>query len=426
MVIVGDSLIGTAVNGESIRRVIGDVVITQGDVRITCDVAIQHIVKNNVELFGNIVVTQDSVTIFGKRGFYFGSTKTAYSDSGVIMNDGHVILKADKGYYYFNENKAHFYDNVELFDSVSTLYSDRLFYFNDKNKAVAAGNVFIADSTSAINADSLISFRDKNITFAFNNVKIRNPENDFIITGNKLENYGNKKYAVVTGNPLFTKIDTAKTGKLDTLLMSSKSMMFFQDSSQKLIAEDSVLINRGSFSSRNSHTIFYRKQGTIFTFRKEGELRQPILWFDNSQLLGDSIYIYLKNNVLNLIKIIRNASIISKNQSYKFRYDQISGDTLFLDFQNEHLSKTNVLGGVLSIYFLFNDDKPNGLIKVSSERAVISFINNQVNGIKMYGEPNSEYHPEKLVRGKEKDFTLPSFVVYKNRPTKQMLIKPKK
>ncbi len=84
-----------------------------------------------------------------------------------------------------------------------------------------------------------------------------------------------------------------------------------------------------------------------------------------------------------------------------------------------------MLGGVLSIYYIFDDAKPNGLIKVSSERAVISFIKGQVNGIKMYGEPNSEYHPEILVKGKEKDFTLPSFIIYKNRPTKQILINQK-
>jgi len=423
IVIVGDSLIGSVTNGESIRRVLGNVVITQGNSRITCDIAIQHIAKNNAELFGNVVVTQDSITLFGKRGFYFGNTKTAYSDSGVIMNDGHVILRAEKGYYYSNEKRAYFYDNVELFDSVSTLYSDRLYYFNKENKAVAAGRVFIADSTSVINADSLISFRKTNTTFAFGNVKVQNPENDFNITGNKLENYGQKKYSHITEHPVLTKIDTAKNGEIDTLLMSAKSMMFFQNRSQKLIAEDSVLIVRGNFSSRNNHTIFYKNDGKIFTFKKENELRQPVLWFDNSQLLADSIYISLKNNELDFIKMVRNASAFSENKSYDYRYDQVSGDTLTINFKNEQMSRMEIVGGVLSIYYVFDDTKPNGLVKVSSERAVISFEKNKVAGINLYGEPKSEYHPEVLIKGKERNFTLPTFVIYRNRPTKQMITK---
>jgi len=186
------------------------------------------------------------------------------------------------------------------------------------------------------------------------------------------------------------------------------------------------LIVRGNFSSRNNHTIFYKNKGKIFTFKKENELRQPILWFDNSQLLGDSIYISLKNNVLDFIKIVKNASAFSENKSYEFRYDQVSGDTLTLNFKNEHISQMKIIGGVLSIYYVFDDAKPNGLVKVSSERAVISFANNKVTGINMYGEPNSEYHPEVLVKGKERDFTLPSFIIYKNKPTKQMITKQRK
>ncbi len=45
--VIGDSLIGRVENGESIREVIGNVVMTQGDVRITCDKAIQNLTKNN-------------------------------------------------------------------------------------------------------------------------------------------------------------------------------------------------------------------------------------------------------------------------------------------------------------------------------------------------------------------------------------------
>ena len=33
--------------------------------------------------------------------------------------------------------------------------------------------------------------------------------------------------------------------------------------------------------------------------------------------------------------------------------------------------------------------------------------------------PASEYHPENLVEGKEKEFTLPKFIFYENSPVKQ-------
>jgi hypothetical protein len=41
----------------------------------------------------------------------------------------------------------------------------------------------------------------------------------------------------------------------------------------------------------------------------------------------------------------------------------------------------------------------------------------------MYQSVQSEYHPENLVEGKEREFTLPQFIIYDNRPKKEELIK---
>jgi hypothetical protein len=84
-----------------------------------------------------------------------------------------------------------------------------------------------------------------------------------------------------------------------------------------------------------------------------------------------------------------------------------------------------VRGNVLSIYYLYEDEEPNGLLKSSSEEAKILFKNNGVENVRLYGNPISEYHPENLVEGKEKDFTLPTFVLVKNKPTKEELLKNK-
>jgi len=65
-------------NGESVREVHGHVIINQGAVRITCDKAVQYLSRNEVELIGNVVVTQDSIIIKTERGFYYGNTKSRF------------------------------------------------------------------------------------------------------------------------------------------------------------------------------------------------------------------------------------------------------------------------------------------------------------------------------------------------------------
>ncbi|RPI71635.1 MAG: hypothetical protein EHM47_09785, partial [Ignavibacteriales bacterium] len=61
--VVGDSLVGKVINGESVREVYSNVVLTQGDVVITCNKAVQYIARNDADLSGNVIVKQDSLTI---------------------------------------------------------------------------------------------------------------------------------------------------------------------------------------------------------------------------------------------------------------------------------------------------------------------------------------------------------------------------
>ena len=424
--VVGDMGIGRVENGQSIREVIGNVVMTQGDIRITCDRAIQNITMNSAELIDNVIVTQDTVVILTERGYYFGEEKYTYSDTTLSLEDGHLSLTAESGYFYFDLDKAIFETNVQLVDSVNILNSDKLTYWNKTNKAIAVGNVEITNNESAIYSDSLIHFREINHTEAFSNVVIDDPENNLVITGEYLLDDGERDYSRMTGSPLLRKIDTTSTGKLDTLYIKSVVLESIVDSTKRLIATDSVKIIRDDFLSVSNIAILYRDENRILTYKNETDNLPPILWYKNSQVFGDSINIYLKKNQLEWINIRNNATIISQNSEYLFRFDQITGDEIELYFSEQGLSRTEVLENVLSIYYLYEEEMPNGLLKSSSQRAKMIFEDNAVIDVRLFQSVESEYHPENLVEGKEKDFTLPTFIVYDNKPNLKDILKEKK
>jgi len=423
--IVGDSLVGKIVNGESIREVHGNVVMNQGKVIITCGKAIQYIARNEAELIGNVVVIQDSITINTDLGYYYGDSKVAFSKSGVKYFDGHVHLQSQNGYYYFDQKKAYFFENVRLNDSISSLNSNFLTYYDDKDSAVAVGNVIVKDTSSIIHADSLIHLREKQISFAYRNVSVIDPKNKLVIFGDLLESYQKNDYSKILGNPLLIKIDTTNSGKLDTLVISSKYMKAYSDSTRRLIATDSVKIARGDFSSINSYSIYFQSDKHLYTFKRDADLRSPVLWNGNTQLIGDTVNIFLQENRLSRMNINSNALIITDNPEYDFRYEQVSGKEIKMFFGEDGLELSEVKGNVLSIYYLYEDGEPNGLLKSSSEEAKIFFKDNDVENVRLYGNPVSEYHPENLVQGKEKDFTLPTFIIIPNKPTKEELLKNK-
>ncbi len=424
--VVGDSLVGRIIGGESVREVKGRVAITQGAVRITCNKAIQYLERNEAELIGNVVVTQDSVIIKTERGYYYGDTKITHSKTGVFLTDGHIQLNAKNGYYYFDEKRSYFYENVKLSDLNSTMLTDRLYYFDDEDKVVAAGNVQVQDTASTILADSLIHSRNSKETFAFNNVRIYNISNRLALFGNKLEDYAEKKITKIYDAPFLIRIDTTSDGQLDTLMISAQMMESYDDSLQTFIAVDSVKIVRKGFASLNSRTIYYQKAEEIQTYKREDDQAPPVIWNENAQLVGDSIKIFLKENRLDRMNLNSSASIITSNPEKEFRYDQISGKNIKLFFNKEGINRTEVEGNVLSIYYMYDENEPNGLIKSSSERARMFFGDKEISDVRLYGKPVSEYHPENKIQGKEKDFFIPSFKIFPRRPSKESLLHSKK
>lgn len=423
MIIIGDSLKGRTLQGESFREVIGNVIMTQANIRITCRRAIQNITRNEAELIGDVVAVEDSITIKSDRAFYYGSERFTYSDNPVELFDGHITLTAESGYYYFDKDMAIFHDDVKLVDSIKTMYADRLTYFNELNLAEAVGRVNIRDENSSIKADSLLHYRDKDSTAAFGNIVIFDPRNSTVITGGKLNDDGRKKYTFITGAPILTQIDTSETGIIDTLVIFANTMESFSDSVQKFIITDSVKIIRSEFYSVNDYSIYYRDEGKIFTHRINEESDPPVMWYDNSQLIGDSITVYIKENELEKTEIIDRAFILSRSTDFPLRYDQISGRIIIMHFAGRELKLTEVEGNVLSIYFLYEEGDENGVLKSSSEKSKIFFEEREVSDVKLFGSIKSEYYPENLVFGQELDFTLPAFRIFKNKPDKELLFK---
>lgn len=429
--VIGDSLVGKMVNGESTREVFGNVRITQGDVIINCDKAIHFISRNEAELIGNVIARKDTLTIKTPRGFYYGNLSKTRSNAGVYLDDKKVILTADSGEYYFDEDRAVFESKVKLYDTTTTLTSNELTYFQKQNRAVATGDVFIIDSDNQIIADSLVHFRNTKITFAFSNVRLLNLKNNSEIYGEHLEDYRERGYSLIDVNPLFIQVDTTyvtnedstKEIKLDTLFIKSKIMEAYRDSTQRFFATDSVEILKDEFASKNDLTAFYRDEDKIIIKKINETAKQPVLWHETSQLTGDSITIYLDKNKLKQLDVDGTSFMLSQNKNYIERFDQTSSAQIKIFFYDNKISRAEFFGNVYSIYYMYDGETKNGLTKSNSAETVVYFEDNDVTEVKLYNNPASEYYPEKQVNGNEKSYLLPKFVVFQNKPVKEEMYK---
>jgi lipopolysaccharide export system protein LptA len=427
IIVIGDSLVGKVISGESIREVIGNVKLSQGNVLVTCNKAIQYLARNEAELIGNVIAKQDSLTLKTEKGFYYGNLRKTKSTSGIILDDTKVILAADSGEYYFDNARAFFQSNVTLIDSATNLSARELTYFKNLDKSIAVGDVIIFDGNNIITADTLIHFRKTKFSIAGGRVSIKNFRDNLTVFGDYLENDGKLKYTLISKNPLLMQIDTTfhpdelseERISIDTLFIKSKVMESFRSHRSVFKATDSVKILRGSFASVNDLTTYYRDEEKIITDRINEDAPGPVLWFEYSQLTGDSITIYLEEGQIKNLKVNNNSFMLSQNKIFNKRFDQASSDSVKLYFTGNRLERAEFEGKVQSIYYLFDDDEPNGLVKSTAHKAIIIFDNNEIDQVRLFGSPTSEYYPEIKVEGLERTFTLPKFVLKENRPAKK-------
>ena len=135
--------------------------------------------------------------------------------------------------------------------------------------------------------------------------------------------------------------------------------------------------------------------------------------------MGDSITIYLEDGQIKNLAVNNNSFMLSQNRIFDKRFDQTSSDSVQLYFSNNRLERAEFAGKVQSIYYLYDEDVPNGLVKSTAHKAVIVFLKNEIDQVRLFGSPTSEYHPEVKVEGLERTFTLPKFVLKENRPLKK-------
>ena len=104
---------------------------------------------------------------------------------------------------------------------------------------------------------------------------------------------------------------------IDTLVIKALVMESHRDTSNIFEAKDSVEIVRGAFASKNDYTIYYKDEDKIITKKVGDKALQPKLWYENSQITGDSIIVFLRENRIRLVEINNYAFIHSFSEIYR-------------------------------------------------------------------------------------------------------------
>jgi len=383
--------------------------------KLTCDSAYFYQQSNSVRAFGHVYFTQgDTLSLRCERAFYDGQQQmmdarenvilkhrkqTLYTDSlnydrlysnayffeGGTLVDGKDKLVSDWGEYNTQTRQAKFYFNVKLRSEKRLVTTDTLYYDTKKSrahvtgpskittddgsvidtqdgyfdsnsdKAQLFGRSVLTDKNKTITGDSLYYDRNTGENRGFGNVIYTDKENKNSLIADVLRYNEKTGYGYATKNALvkdYSQKDTlyvhADTLKLFTFHINTDSVYRVTHAYNKVRAyrtDLQAVCDSLTFSTKDSCLTMYK---------------DPIVWNENRQLLGELIKVYMNDSTIREAHVIGQALSVEKVDE-EDHYNQISSKLMHAYFTDGAIRYTESVGNVRVIFYPV-DDRDSSLI----------------------------------------------------------------
>ena len=338
---------------------------------------------------GKGVLTTDSLD-------YDVSVKIGYFKKGGTLVRNKTKLKSVEGYYYGVTRDVIFRKKVEANDPDNTIFTDTLEYntysqlanFISPTKIISGSRIIrtrngnynlgtkkgymyerssIDDSTYTFIADDMAIDDSLGLGEFRGNVVYKSKDTlGFDMLANNIKTDKKKSALLATELPLllikqkndtlYVSADTLYSGKLTDL---KRPFPKARDSVGKMT--DSTL---DKYFEAFHHVQIYSdslqaKCDSLFYALSDSTIRlisRPIVWANNNQITGDTIYMYVQNKKPEQLYVFNNALAINKIDTTEY-YNQIKGGRLNAWFNDGELIKMRCKGNAENIYFAMDNDK---------------------------------------------------------------------
>jgi lipopolysaccharide export system protein LptA len=401
-------------------------------------------------------VVNGKTTLTSKEGVYYADTKDVYfkrnvhlidpkyniwtdsllynlnSDIATFIAPTHIVSKegiidTKSGTYNLKTGEAQFFDRPVIRDSSRSVTGNKVFFDDKKGIMVAEGNAKVVDSINQVTTiANYIEVNTKDNSFlAYNKpVMILHKDGDStyiaadtLFSGIRKFDSLTKKQRIKTdtlaGKTIIRKdsviTSTINTGNKDTL---QKSVTVKADTTNKAVvinlnnkqdtairyflAFHHVRIFNDSLQAV-SDSLYYSTQDS--TFQLFGE---PVVWNGQSQVTGDTMYMYTEKQKAKRLYVYYNGMII--NQPAIGLYNQVAGRTINGYFKDGNIDYVRVKGTPAeSIYYPQDDDSAFvGMNRSSGDQIDIYFVNKELNKVKFVRSVNGTMYPLKQIPADKK------------------------
>ena len=367
--------------------------------------------RNHVKLTdGRGTLTTDSLD-------YDVSIKIGVYKKGGKLVRNKTILKSTEGVYYGITRDVLFRNKVSLIDPDNSIFTDTLEYntysqlanFISPSKIISGSRIiktkngnynlgtkkgylyerssiddssyfFIADEMAINDSLGLGEFRGNAVYKSKDSLS-------FDLLANNIKTNRNKDILLATELPillikqpndtLYVSADTLYSGRLSDLTRKIPKARakeeILQDSSLNKYFEAFHHVKIYSDSMQGvADSLFYSLADSTIRLHN-----QPILWVNENQITGDTIYMHLNNKKAEQLRIINNAMAISPVDSTDY-FNQLKGNSIVVDFMDGKIHQMQTKGSAENIYFTTdNEGKFIGVNHSNAQIITIDFNNDE-------------------------------------------------
>ena len=446
------------------QRLMGNVVFRHDSMYMYCDSALFYQKNNSFDAYHNVRIEQgDTLFLYGDSLFYDGNTRLLRVKDNVRLENKTMILLTDRLNYDRNTGLGWFFDGGTLLDEESTLISeygqfdtntklatfmdgvsmespdytltsDTLHYNTDTHTAflyspatiVNEDNVintshgrFNTDNKSAVlldrsvveqnggenrmTGDSIVYDSEAGLMEGFGDVVINNYKDKVDARGEYVYYNRDNDSAVITGKALLIEYSAG-----DSLFVHADTfrLVTFYNEERDSVVERQM---RGFYKVRAYRTDMQMVADSMLFTSKDSSLtlyHDPILWNEDSQILGEKIIFYMNDSTIDWAHVIGQALFVQWNDSAHF--NQIAGREIKAYFKAGEIDYADVIGNVQAVFYPIDSDSAMiGMNTTEGSNLRVHFKMQTVDKIVMHGGSSGVMYPmDKIDR---KKMYLPNF-----------------
>jgi len=385
IILQADRLDGGLADGETIRKILGDVILQTEDMIMETDSVYQYVNRNLLVAFNTQIETENEM-IWADTLYHNTETEFSRMRGKVIVQSEQNTVFSDSIDVDQSRDLAIFNVPVRFEDQDGTLIADSGLYFQAADSALFRGNVQLADSTQYLEADSLFMNRSKDLYELFGRVYAEDYEDGVTFTGEYLYS-DSTGYRKLLDDAWLMEVSESQA---DTTHLNAEIIEILEtDTTSFMDAFGNVRVWSPKFSAV-ADTANYIDHEERIVFRSS-----PILWQKNMQLTGPYIEAFLEDDEIRFLQSYEKPIVVQED-SATGRLHQMTGDTLHAYFDDGAIEQIKVFDNAEIIFHQVDEnDEPDGLIElISAGPATMDFLDGDIDFFKASQNIEGSYLPE--------------------------------